>query len=324
MSIQGGCVLKMTASAATSAIIAITFVLGSAFGRVGLQGQASSKDLEPAIKKGDDLFKAGKYPEALQQYKEVLNRDPNNDHVIEYTTLSYNRMGDREQARSWMKRRLEIPDQTPSIKARVLTDLALLYWDEARSNFLRSAAGREKIKAEDAGVIMKLVADGTDSAQKAVTIAPRSAKAFNLLNLLQRVQAEIEQDGSKQKDLIAKADEALRHSIGFYEASTQQQQAHDMFAAPTVSVPAGQGAEGLKLGQAKKLGFGNLRSANGSTVAVEVLVGIDGKVLYPRVVSAPPKIGDAAIAAARQWEFEPSTFEGHSVQVIEMISFPVK
>src|SRR5215471_14089303 len=324
MSIQGGCVLKMTASAATSAIIAITFVLGSAFGRVGLQGQASSKDLEPAIKKGDDLFKAGKYPEALQQYKEVLNRDPNNDHVIEYTTLSYNRMGDREQARSWMKRRLEVPSQTPSIKARVLTDLALLYWDEARGNFLRSSAGGEKAKAEDLATIQKLVADGTDSAQKAVAIAPRSAKAFNLLNLLDRVQAELEQDGSKQKDSIARADEALRHSIEFYEASVQQQQAHDMFGVPTVSVPAGQSAEGLKLGQAQKLGLGNVRGTGGSTVAVEVLVGVDGKVLYPRVVSAPAKTGDAAIAAAKQWEFEPSTFEGHVVQVIEMISFPVK
>jgi len=313
----------MTASAA-AAIIAIAFVLGSAFGRAGLGGQAPSKDLEPAIKKGDDLFKAGKYAEALQAYKEALNRDPNNDHALEYTILSYNRMGDREQARSWMKKRLDINSQTPSIKARILTDLALLYWDEARADFLRSAAGGEKIKAEDTAVIIKLVAEGTDSAQKAVAIAPRSAKAFNLLNLLGRVQAEIEQDGSKQKDLIAKADEALRHSIGFYEGSTQQQQAHDMFAAPTVSVPAGQTAEGLRLGQAKKLGLGNMRGANGSTVAVEVLVGIDGKVLYPRVVSAPPKMGDAAIAAARQWEFEPSTFEGHSVQVIEIISFPVK
>ena len=84
------------------------------------------------------------------------------------------------------------------------------------------------------------------------------------------------------------------------------------------------GAEGLKLGQAKKLGLGNVRSSNGSTVAVEVLVGLDGKVLYPRVVSAPAKTGDAAIAAAKQWEFEPSTFEGHAVQVIETISFPVK
>ena len=314
----------MQASAAVAAFFAIALFLGTASGRPEPQGQAPGKDAEPAIKKGDDLFKAGKYQDAIQAYKDALGRDPNNDHVIEYTVLSYNRIGDREQARSWMKRRLEVPGQTPSIKARVLTDLALLYWDEARGNFLRSSAGGEKAKAEDLATIQKLVADGTDSAQKAVAIAPRSAKAFNLLNLLDRVQAELEQDGSKQKDSIARADEALRHSIEFYEASAQQQQAHDMFGVPTVSVPAGQGAEGLKLGQAKKLGLGNVRSSNGSTVAVEVLVGLDGKVLYPRVVSAPAKTGDAAIAAAKQWEFEPSTFEGHAVQVIETISFPVK
>ena len=314
----------MNSKIQTSVTVIAFFVITLAFGTASGRPQAPNKDTEAAIKKGDDLFKAGKYQDAIQAYKEALDRDPNNDHVMEYTVLSYNRMGDREQARSWMKRRLDIPGQTPSIKARVLTDLALLYWDEARADFLRSSAGAEKAKAEDVAKIQKLVADGTDSAQKAVAIAPKSAKAFNLLNLLNRVQAELEQDGSKQKDSIARADEALRHSIEFYEASVQQQQAHDMFSVPTVSVPAGQGAEGLKLGQAKKLGLGNVRGTGGSTVAVEVLVGVDGKVLYPRVVSAPAKTGDAAIAAAKQWEFEPSTFEGHAVQVIEMISFPVK
>jgi len=306
------------------ALITTMLAFVPAPGRPPALTQASSKDLEPAIRKGDDLFKAGKYNEAIQAYKDGLDKDPNNDHLIEYTVLSYNRLGDREQARTWMKRRLDVPGQTPSIKARVLTDLALLYWDEARSDFLRSSAGGEKIKPEDASIIEKLVTDGADSAQKAVTIAPRSAKAFNLLNLLKRTQAEIEQNGSKQQELIAKADEALRHSIEFYEASAAQQQARDMFAAPTVSVPAGQGAQGLKLGQAKKLALGNLQGAKGAPVSVEVLVGIDGKVLYPRVVSVPAKMGDTAMAAAKQWEFEPSTFEGHAVQVIELISFPVK
>jgi tetratricopeptide (TPR) repeat protein len=312
----------MHSSAAVALLFAITLAFGA--GQPEWRGQTPAKDAEPAIKKGDDLFKAGKYQDAIQAYKEALGRDPNNDHVLEYTVLSYNRMGDREQARVWMKRRLEIPGQIPSIKARVLTDMALLYWDESRADFLKSSAGGEKAKAEDVPTIQKLLADGIDSAQKAVAIAPKSAKGFNLLNLLDRTQAELEQDGSKRKDMIARADEALRHSIEFYEASVQQQQAHDIFGVPTVSVPAGQEAEGLKLGQAKKLGLGNMRGAGGSTVAVEVLVGLDGKVLYPRVVSAPAKTGDAAVAAAKLWEFEPSTFEGHGVQVIEMISFPVK
>jgi len=316
--------LRTKTLGAVWAVIAIGSVVGLALSRPISPGQASSKEVDAAVKKADDLFKAGKYQEAAQAYKDALNRDPNNDHVLEYAVLSYNKMGDREQARSWMKRRLELPGQTPSIKARVLTDMALLYWDEARSSFLRSSAGGEKVKPEDAATIAKLVADGTDSAQKAVVIAPRSAKAFNLLNLLQRVQAEIEHDGAKQNELVGRAGEALRHSIEFYEGSSQQRQANDMFAVPTVSVPAGHSVEGLKLGQAKKLGQGSLQGAKGASVAVEVLVGLDGKVLFPRVVAAPPKMGDAAVAAARQWEFEPSTFEGHAVQVIEMISFPVK
>jgi TonB family protein len=57
---------------------------------------------------------------------------------------------------------------------------------------------------------------------------------------------------------------------------------------------------------------------------VEVVVGQDGKVRLPRVLAGHGKLGEAALSAARQWEFEPSTFEGHAVQVIETISFPIK
>jgi tetratricopeptide (TPR) repeat protein len=315
--------LRKTTWAAVWALIAIMSILGLAMGRPGLLGQASGKDAEPAIKKGDDLFKNGKYHEAIQAYKDALNKDANSDHAMEYTILCYNKMADREQARAWMKKRLEIPGQTPSIKARVLTDLALLYWDEARSDLLRSSMSGDKMKAGDASVILKLAADGTESAQKAAVIAPKSAKAFNLLNLLERVQADIEQDGSKQKELLAKADEALRHSIEFYESSTQQQQTHDMFGVPTVSVSGDKSSDGVKLGRAKKLGQGAVQGAKEKSIAVEVLVGLDGKVLMHRTVPAAAKPGDAA-EAAKDWEFEPSTFEGHTVQVLELISLPSK
>jgi tetratricopeptide (TPR) repeat protein len=300
-------------------------LLGLASGRPSPLVQAPAKDPEPANQKGDDLFKAGKYHEAIQAYKDALGKDPNNDHAMEFTILSYNKIGDREQARSWMRRRLEIPAQTPSIKARVLTDLALLYWDEARNDLLRAFASGDKLKPEDAATIGKLVADGTDSAQKAAAIAPRSAKAFNLLNLLNRVQADVEQDSSKQKELISRADEALRHSIEFYEGSTQQQQSHDVFTAPTVSLWAGKNPGGVKIGQATKQAMPDaVKNAKEGPVSVEIMVGMNGKVLWPRLINAPGKTGEAVVAAARQWEFEPSTFEGHNVQVIEVISFPLK
>ena len=159
----------------------------------------------------------------------------------------------------------------------------------------------------------------------AAAIAPRSAKAFNLLNLLSRVQADVEQDGSKQKELIARADEALRHSIEFYEGSTQQQQSHDVFAAPTVSIWAGKNPGGVKVGQATKQAMPDaVKNAKEGPVSVEIMIGLNGKVLWPRLINAPGKTGEAVVAAARQWEFEPSTFEGHNVQVIEVISFPLK
>ncbi|MEK6322660.1 MAG: hypothetical protein AABN33_13370 [Acidobacteriota bacterium] len=56
----------------------------------------------------------------------------------------------------------------------------------------------------------------------------------------------------------------------------------------------------------------------------DLLRGRDGKVRLPRVLAGVGKVGDAALVAARQWEFEPTTFEGHTVQVIETISFPAK
>jgi len=53
-------------------------------------------------------------------------------------------------------------------------------------------------------------------------------------------------------------------------------------------------------------------------------VGRDGRVRLPRALTGQGKLGEAALGAAREWEFEPSTFEGRAVQVIETISFPAK
>ena len=98
-----------------------------------------------------------------------------------------------------------------------------------------------------------------------------------------------------------------------------------MFTAPTVSIPAGKNPDGVKLGQpTKKPVPEGIKNTKEGSISVEVMIGLDGKVLWPRVITAPGKTGEAILAAARQWEFEPSTFEGHNVQVIEVISLPAK
>jgi TonB family protein len=225
-----------------------------------------------------------------------------------------------------MKRRVEIPGQTPSRKAQVLTDMTLLYWDEAHMEIAtRAAAGNKITKPEDAAAAKKLIAEGIDAAQKAVTIAPRSVKGFNLLSLLYREGAAIAPDDATRTDLLAKADEALRKSVQIFEAAASQQQSNDLWAVPTLSAINGTelGAS-IHFGAAIKKASSEAKDAKEGTAVVEVIVGRDGKVRLPRVLAAQGKLGEAAVGAARQWEFEPSTFEGHAVQVIETISFPAK
>jgi len=292
---------------------------------LALQAPAHGK-LDELIKKGDDLYKANKFKEAIEAYKEALALDPNNDQAVGYIAYSYNKLRDSEQARLWMKRRVEIPGQTASRKAQVLTDLTLLFWDEAHMDIAsRFAAGGKNAKPEDFAPAKKLLAAGIESGQRAVAIAPRSVKGFNLLNLLYRESAASEQDAAIRNDLIKKADDALRKSLDIFEANPQQASA-DLWAVPTLSAINGRGlGEAAHFGAAKKKNSpDSLKAAKEGAAVIEVVVGRDGRVRLPRALTGQGKLGEAALGAAREWEFEPSTFEGRAVQVIETISFPAK
>src|ERR1041384_5325702 len=322
---NGRKILKTVSSICASLAMLLfvtSFVLaGSAPAQTGDPGK-----LKDSLKKGDDLYKAGKFKEAIEAYKAALNQDPNNDQAVGYIGFSYNKLHEVAQAREWMKKRVDLPGQSPSKKSQVLTDITLLYWDEAPVAIAsRLASGNKTLKPEDVDGIKKLLAERIDSGMKAVAIAPRSAKAFNLLNLLYRASAAIETDATAKTDLTSKADDALRKAIQFYEALPQQQPG-DLWMVPTLSA-----INGMELGQAAHFGAATkksspdvLKDAREGSVVVEVVVGLDGKVRFQRVLSGQGKPGDVALGSAHQWEFRPSTFEGHNVQVIETISFPAK
>lgn len=318
--------IKFSLRPASFALAIIAIISALSFASAARQTQPDQGKLNESLKKADDLYKAGKFKEAIDAYKEVLNEDPNNDQAVGYIAYSFNKLHDPEQARNWMKRRADLPGQTPSRKAQVLTDVTLLYWDEAHLNVAtRLAAGIKNLKPDEVETVKKLFVEGIDSGLKAVAVAPRSVKAFNLLNLLYRANAVIETDAAAKTDLLAKADDALRKSIQFYEAIPQLQQSPDLWVAPTLSA-----INGTELGPAAHFGASKknpadvLKDAKEGPVVVEVLVGRDGKVRFERVLSGQGKSGEVALGAAHQWEFQPSTFEGHTVQVIETISFPAK
>ena len=308
-------------------LVLVTAVITTSLSPAALAQQAPANGkLDELLKKGDDLYKATKFKEAIEAYKEALVQDPNSDQAVSYIGYSYNKLRDSEQARQWMKRRLEIPGQSPSRRAQVLTDITLLYWDEAHMDIAsRLAAGVRNPKPEDNLNAKKLLTEGIDSGKKAVAIAPRSVKAFNLLNLLYRASAATETDAATRAELVTQADAALRKSVEFFEA-VPQQPSTDLWVVPTLSAINGTDlGQGVHFGSAtKKPSPDALKDAKEGAAVVEVVVGRDGKVRLPRVLAGLGKLGDAALAAARQWEYEPTTFEGHSVQVIETISFPAK
>jgi tetratricopeptide (TPR) repeat protein len=295
------------------------------------QGGASRGSVDELNRKAYEKYKAGRFREAIASYKEALILDPNNDHAVRYIGYSFNKLGESAMACEWMKRRIELPGQTPSKKAQTLTEMSLLYWDQAHLLLVgqlataRSLVGQRSrpedlLKTEGGVAAAKLLIEGIDCARRAVSIAPRSSKAFNLLNLMYRATAALESDATKKAELIAKGDEALRQSVQFFGA-LRYRAGSDLFLTPTIST-----INGSQMGQAVRVGAPIKKATpevpKHQSVAVEIIVGIDGKVRLSRIIAGESEPAEAALSAVRQWEFEPTTFDGQAVQVIQLITLP--
>jgi outer membrane biosynthesis protein TonB len=62
----------------------------------------------------------------------------------------------------------------------------------------------------------------------------------------------------------------------------------------------------------------------GGLAKVEVLVNAAGKVVFARILDAPPATTGPALEAAKKWTFTPPKFEGQPIQVLGVITFDVK
>ena len=56
-------------------------------------------------------------------------------------------------------------------------------------------------------------------------------------------------------------------------------------------------------------------------VVVEVVVDVEGNVKSARAVSGHPLLKDAAVTAARDWKFSPTSLQGKPVEVIGTVTF---
>ncbi|HEY7547082.1 MAG TPA: tetratricopeptide repeat protein [Blastocatellia bacterium] len=282
---------------------------------------ALPQETDEAIKRADALYKAARYREAIEAYKDALKRDPTSDQAIAYIAYSYLKLGEKETAREWMRRRIDLPNQTPSLKSRTLAEIALTCWDEAHLE-LASRRAENKLDAKAEAAAKKLLAEGIESAQKAITLAPRSVKAFNLLNLLYRESASVEADATRKKELLANADTALRRVMQLLSEIPELQSAADMFTSP-IAFAAEKGNSETPFAQGKAVrSFPLITSFDDKEpVMIEAFVDANGRVLLPRVLQGRGAKAALALAVARRWLFEPSTFDGKPIHSIQIITF---
>jgi len=133
----------------------------------------------------------GDYEKAEASYLKAKEVKP--DEPTVYTTLAgyYNRQGDFEKTIDALHQRTEKEPNNPEAHHMVAT----FYWDKVYRDFRLADADKRKF-----------VLAGIDEVDKAIALKNDYVEAITYKNLLLRLQANLEKDVARQRDLLREAD----------------------------------------------------------------------------------------------------------------------
>jgi tetratricopeptide (TPR) repeat protein len=134
---------------------------------------------------------SGEYELAEQTYLKAREVRPNDPMVYMRLAGFYNQQGDFEKTIEAVTERTRVEPQNPE----AFQTLATYYWDKAYRDFRLS--DKEK---------MQYVQSGIEAVDKALAIKDDYMEAVAYKNLLLRLQANLEKDPARQKQLLAEAD----------------------------------------------------------------------------------------------------------------------
>src|SRR3954469_25703685 len=141
---------------------------------------------------------AGRYDDAEAQYAKANTVKPNDPAVLAAMASYYNRQGDFPKTIAALEQAAALEPNNPEGYHRV----AVFYWDKTRGDFrLNDATKRDYIQK---GLAME---------DKALSLNPDNMEAMTYKNILLRLQANIEKDPQKQKQLIEEADKLRKRVI---------------------------------------------------------------------------------------------------------------
>jgi len=141
---------------------------------------------------------AGRYDDAEAQYEKAKGVKPNDPSVLAALAGYYNRQGDFPKTIAALEQAAALEPNNPEGYHRV----AVFYWDKTRGDFRLPVATQREY-------IMK----GLAMEDKALGLNPDYMEALTYKNILLRLQANIEKDPVKQKQLIDEADKLRKRVI---------------------------------------------------------------------------------------------------------------
>jgi TonB family protein len=267
--------------------------------------------------------KRGARTEAEQTLLAARQALPNNSDVLGAMAGFYNRTGEFDRAVAALEEIAAMHPSDPLAHQRV----GVFFWEKAFKDQTLSPTDK-----------LTYIHQGLSAFDRALAISPDFADALIYKNLLLRLQANLESDGAKQRQLIAEADKLRNRAM---ELKTSQ--APGSVPPPPPPPPPPSSASQIdekvplriggtiktptKLKDVKPIYPQEAEAARVQGVVIlEAVIDETGKVRDAKVLRSIPILDQAAVDAVLQWEFTPTELNGvpHPVVMTVTVNFALQ
>jgi len=179
--------------------------------------------------------------EAIEAYKQIAAKDPNNDEAFTAVTVLLGSLGKPDEQTAWVQQRADNGAVSPPKRADALAFLASKDW-ECSNQVTDSKANQQIVTKDDKTIIqyikpkdaaeydkaVRCMTGGLEKAEKAISYDNDNEKAwsqkYNLL-LEAKKLAQMDENTGKAEQLAKQAEEALKRTQELYERKKAAQPA---------------------------------------------------------------------------------------------------
>ncbi len=303
-----------------------------------------ARAIERQYKPGDSTpVNMAKGVAAVEAFKRIAESDPSVEEAYNAVISLYRQMKDEQAERDWLTQYSNAPQVMPEKRAVAYLALASKQWD---CSYAITEKNKETVRERNrVGIRYRMpesradfetargcATEGVNLMERAVSLDANNpdiwAQTANLLRELSKL-AEMEGDEARKAEHEGRLKEALaahqRLTAGRKQASSAERAATSPAPAPAqpkdVIISGGMlNNKAVSKPQPAYPAEALAARAQG-TVTVRIVVDETGKVLSAEAVSGHPLLKPAAVAAARQARFTPTSLQGQPVKVKGVITY---